>query len=82
MYNHTLVQELFNKGNIWDGIQVAKRYIKENGVKNSQLEIFLIAKGMYAVGQLTDALFWIKQTNADPIVRIPLQETIRTVVWM
>lgn len=75
-FNHTLVQQLYNDGRIYDGTVVARRYIQEHGKQNSQLEILLLAKGLYAIGDLPAAHVWICQTNADPVIRIELQEKI------
>lgn len=70
------IQDLFNTGEIYEGIKLAKRHIKEYGEKDCQLEIFLLAKGLFAVGMYYEAWFWINRTNADPINRIPMAERI------
>jgi hypothetical protein len=75
-YNHVAIQKLFNAGYLHEGIAMAKRFIAKHGKENSQIEILLLAKGLFAAGFCHEAQFWIKKTTADPITRIPLEEKI------
>lgn len=71
------IQSCFNNGEIYKGCQIAQRHIGEYGVENSQLEVYLLAKGLYAVGEYFEAIYWITKTKADPKNRIVLEERIR-----
>ena len=59
---------------IYKGICLAKDFIRDEGVENAQLETFLLAKGLFAVGFIHEAYFWLQKTEADPVNRIPLME--------
>lgn len=76
--NHVEIQNLMNQGRIHSAISMAKDFILKHGDKESQLEIFLLAKCYFAIGKYQDALYYVRLTEADPINRIPLQEEIES----
>lgn len=70
------IQSLYNEGRLYEGITQAKSFIADNGPAQSQYEIFLLAKGLFAADLYFEAKFWIAKTTANPLERIPLEEKI------
>lgn len=59
------IQSLFNKGEIYNGTKLAKQLIFNNGIANSQKEIYLLAKGLFASGDICAPYFWATKTNVS-----------------
>jgi len=72
------IQELYNTGAIHEGIAMAKRHIREYGESEgeSPYVIYLLAKGLFAIGFYYEAHYWVNRTLADPENTIPLRERI------
>lgn len=76
-FNHVKINELINKGELYNAIRMARSHIADHGNENSQLEILQLAKLYYATGHYISAAFWIVRTNADPINKFDLEDKLK-----
>lgn len=71
------IRDLYDEGRIYDGTRIAENHIVEYGLAQSQEEVLLLARGLYAVGDYYKSFYWIKKTLADPINRIDLEDKLK-----
>lgn len=73
---HIQIQECYNQGDIFLGIDIAQKFVKSQLSENCQLELFLLAKGFYAIRQYENSLYYLNLTKADPIANEELREKL------
>lgn len=73
---HMNIQKCYDEGNVFLGIDIAREFVESNLSENCQLELLLLAKGFYNVGQYVNSSYYLNLTKADPIANKELREKL------